>query len=162
MSMPVSQEHIDYVVSLYSCFNDNTLGKLWTSSMPYLFPFIVEYRYVFLGRIFHFFSNEDYLPSHTYSFISHTIFRTLEDAKWVKTLGELMHPMRAIIAEWCIEIGDGVMFLLKVLHVHGQFVNFPFLSSSSVLPCFLLFKSSLSFLRWYLMKMDGGQSFQDF
>ena len=44
MSMPVSQEHIDYVVSLYSCFNDNTLGKLWTSSMPYLFPFIVEYR----------------------------------------------------------------------------------------------------------------------
>ena len=43
-SMPVSQEHIDYVVSLYSCFNDNTLGKLWTSSMPYLFPFIVEYR----------------------------------------------------------------------------------------------------------------------
>ena len=81
MSMPVSQEHIDYVVSLYSCFNDNTLGKLWTSSMPYLFPFIVEYRYVFLGRIFHFFSNEDYLPSHTYSFISHTIFRTLEDAK---------------------------------------------------------------------------------
>ena len=82
MSMPVSQEHIDYVVSLYSCFNDNTLGKLWTSSMPYLFPFIVEYRYVFLGRIFIlFFSNEDYLPSHTYSFISHTIFRTLEDAK---------------------------------------------------------------------------------
>ena len=27
VSMPVSQEHIDYVVSLYSCFNDNTLGK---------------------------------------------------------------------------------------------------------------------------------------
>ena len=49
MSMPVSQEHIDYVVSLYSCFNDNTLGKLWTSSMPYLFPFIVEYRYVFFA-----------------------------------------------------------------------------------------------------------------
>lgn len=45
MSLPVSKEHIDYVVSLYSCFNDNTLGKLWTSSMPYLFPFIVEYRY---------------------------------------------------------------------------------------------------------------------
>jgi len=32
------------VVSLYECFNNNTLGKLWTSSMPYLFPFIVEYR----------------------------------------------------------------------------------------------------------------------
>ena len=27
VSMPVSQEHIDYVISLYSCFNDNTLGK---------------------------------------------------------------------------------------------------------------------------------------
>ena len=78
MSMPVSQEHIDYVVSLYSCFNDNTLGKLWTSSMPYLFPFIVEYRYVFFVT---FFPQKDYLPSHTYSFISHTIFRTLEDAK---------------------------------------------------------------------------------
>ena len=35
----------DYVVSLYSCFNNNTLGRLWTSSMPYLFPFIVEYRF---------------------------------------------------------------------------------------------------------------------
>ena len=34
------------VISLYACFNDNTLGKLWTSSMPYLFPFIVEYRSV--------------------------------------------------------------------------------------------------------------------
>jgi Otopetrin len=33
------------VISLYACFNDNTLGKLWTSSMPYLFPFIVEYRW---------------------------------------------------------------------------------------------------------------------
>jgi hypothetical protein len=30
---------------MYACFNNNTLGKLWTSSMPYLFPFIVEYRY---------------------------------------------------------------------------------------------------------------------
>ena len=37
----------DYVVSLYSCFNNNTLGRLWTSSMPYLFPFIVEYRFGF-------------------------------------------------------------------------------------------------------------------
>merc|ERR1712223_1644732 len=46
VSMPVSQEHIDYVVSLYSCFNDNTLGKLWTSSTPYLFPFIVEYSLI--------------------------------------------------------------------------------------------------------------------
>merc|ERR1719367_1132773 len=44
MTLPVSQGHINYVVSLYTCFNNNTLGKLWTSSMPYLFPFIVEYR----------------------------------------------------------------------------------------------------------------------
>lgn len=43
-SLPMSQEHIDYVISMYSCFNNNTLGKLWTTSMPYLFPFIVEYR----------------------------------------------------------------------------------------------------------------------
>jgi len=42
--MPISSEHLNYVVSLYECFNNNTLGKLWTSSMPYLFPFIVEYR----------------------------------------------------------------------------------------------------------------------
>ncbi len=42
--MPISVEHLRYVVSLYECFNNNTLGKLWTSSMPYLFPFIVEYR----------------------------------------------------------------------------------------------------------------------
>ena len=43
-SIPVSKEHINYVVGLYSCFNNNTLGALWTSSVPYLFPFIVEYR----------------------------------------------------------------------------------------------------------------------
>ncbi len=43
-SLPISGEHLRYVVSLYECFNNNTLGKLWTSSMPYLFPFIVEYR----------------------------------------------------------------------------------------------------------------------
>ena len=43
-ALPVSQEHIDFVVGLYSCFNNNTLGALWTSSVPYLFPFIVEYR----------------------------------------------------------------------------------------------------------------------
>ena len=42
--LPVTLEHINHVISLYACFNDNTLGKLWTSSMPYLFPFIVEYR----------------------------------------------------------------------------------------------------------------------
>ena len=40
------------VISLYACFNDNTLGKLWTSSMPYLFPFIVEYRSVTASHTF--------------------------------------------------------------------------------------------------------------
>ena len=44
-SLPISPDHIAQVISLYACFNDNTLGRLWTSSMPYLFPFIVEYRY---------------------------------------------------------------------------------------------------------------------
>ncbi len=46
LALPFSAEHLSYVVSLYSCFNNNTLGRLWTSSMPYLFPFIVEYRFV--------------------------------------------------------------------------------------------------------------------
>ena len=44
-TLPISPDHIAQVISLYACFNDNTLGRLWTSSMPYLFPFIVEYRY---------------------------------------------------------------------------------------------------------------------
>ena len=43
-TLPISPDHIAQVISLYACFNDNTLGRLWTSSMPYLFPFIVEYR----------------------------------------------------------------------------------------------------------------------
>lgn len=45
-TMPISPDHIRQVISLYACFNDNTLGKLWTSSMPYLFPFIVEYSLI--------------------------------------------------------------------------------------------------------------------
>jgi len=45
-SFPVSNQHIGQVISLYACFNDNTLGRLWTSSMPYLFPFIVEYSLI--------------------------------------------------------------------------------------------------------------------
>jgi len=45
-SFPVSTEHVTQVISLYACFNDNTLGRLWTSSMPYLFPFIVEYSLI--------------------------------------------------------------------------------------------------------------------
>lgn len=45
-SLPISPDHISQVISLYACFNDNTLGRLWTSSMPYLFPFIVEYSLI--------------------------------------------------------------------------------------------------------------------
>jgi len=45
-TLPISPDHIRQVISLYACFNDNTLGKLWTSSMPYLFPFIVEYSLI--------------------------------------------------------------------------------------------------------------------
>ena len=40
----ISQEHIRGMVGLYECFNNNTLGKIWTTSMPYLFPFLVEYK----------------------------------------------------------------------------------------------------------------------
>jgi hypothetical protein len=54
-TLPISPDHIAQVISLYACFNDNTLGRLWTSSMPYLFPFIVEYRLVtcFTERTLH-------------------------------------------------------------------------------------------------------------
>ncbi len=45
-SLPISPEHFNYVIGLYECFNDNALGKLWTSASPFLFPFIVEYRYL--------------------------------------------------------------------------------------------------------------------
>jgi len=45
-TLPISPDHIAQVISLYACFNDNTLGRLWTSSMPYLFPFIVEYSLI--------------------------------------------------------------------------------------------------------------------
>ena len=40
----ISQSHIRSMVGLYQCFNNNTLGKIWTSSMPHLFPFLVEYK----------------------------------------------------------------------------------------------------------------------
>ena len=38
--------HAQRVMRLYQCYNNNTLGQMWTKSMPYLFPFIVEYRSV--------------------------------------------------------------------------------------------------------------------
>jgi len=40
----ISQEHIRSMVGLYECFNNNSLGKLWNTSMPHLFPFLVEYK----------------------------------------------------------------------------------------------------------------------
>ena len=47
----ISDSHIQSMVGLYECFNNNTLGKIWTNAMPYLFPFLVEYKSVrlFLG-----------------------------------------------------------------------------------------------------------------
>lgn len=43
---PVSNEQISQVIALQECLNTNTLGQLWTSSMPFLYPFIVQFRYV--------------------------------------------------------------------------------------------------------------------
>lgn len=40
----ITQTHIQNMVGLYECFNNNTLGKMWATSMPYLFPFLVEYK----------------------------------------------------------------------------------------------------------------------
>lgn len=42
---PVSNEQISQVIALQECLNTNTLGQLWTSSMPFLYPFIVQFRY---------------------------------------------------------------------------------------------------------------------
>ncbi|XP_032795796.2 proton channel OtopLc isoform X1 [Daphnia magna] len=40
----ITTTHIQNMVGLYECFNNNTLGKMWATSMPYLFPFLVEYK----------------------------------------------------------------------------------------------------------------------
>ena len=40
----IGQDHIRSMVGLYECFNNNSLGKLWNTSMPHLFPFLVEYK----------------------------------------------------------------------------------------------------------------------
>lgn len=40
---PISQEQISQVVALQECLNTNSLGQLWTSSMPFLYPFIVQF-----------------------------------------------------------------------------------------------------------------------
>ncbi|XP_031783325.1 proton channel OtopLc isoform X2 [Nasonia vitripennis] len=43
---PISQEQILQVVALQECLNKNSLGQLWTSSMPFLYPFIVQFSLI--------------------------------------------------------------------------------------------------------------------
>nr|XP_027217321.1 proton channel OtopLc-like [Penaeus vannamei] len=38
--------HAEQVLRLYSCFQNNSLGRLWTDAQPYLFPFLVEYSLI--------------------------------------------------------------------------------------------------------------------
>lgn len=41
---PISDSHIKQIVTLHFCMNTNSLGQLWTSSMPFLYPFIIQFR----------------------------------------------------------------------------------------------------------------------
>ncbi|XP_012279923.1 uncharacterized protein LOC105699482 isoform X2 [Orussus abietinus] len=43
---PISDEQISQVVALQECLNTNTLGQLWTSSMLFLYPFIVQFSLI--------------------------------------------------------------------------------------------------------------------
>ncbi|KAJ8668293.1 hypothetical protein QAD02_009956 [Eretmocerus hayati] len=43
---PISQEQISQVIALQECLNTNSLGQLWTSSMPFLYPFIVQFSLI--------------------------------------------------------------------------------------------------------------------
>ncbi|KAF7988254.1 hypothetical protein HCN44_007786 [Aphidius gifuensis] len=43
---PISDEQISQVVTLQQCLNTNTLGQLWTSSMLFLYPFIVQFSLI--------------------------------------------------------------------------------------------------------------------
>ncbi|XP_015513817.2 proton channel OtopLc [Neodiprion lecontei] len=43
---PISDEQISQVVDLHDCLNTNTLGRLWTSSVPFLYPFIVQFSLI--------------------------------------------------------------------------------------------------------------------
>ncbi|KAJ9590804.1 hypothetical protein L9F63_016190, partial [Diploptera punctata] len=43
---PISDTHISQVVALHECLNTNSLGQLWTSSMPFLYPFIVQFSLI--------------------------------------------------------------------------------------------------------------------
>ncbi|XP_042873665.1 proton channel OtopLc-like isoform X1 [Penaeus japonicus] len=46
--MPLAEvpPHAEQVLRLYSCFQNNSLGRLWTDAQPYLFPFLVEYSLI--------------------------------------------------------------------------------------------------------------------
>ncbi|KAI5703429.1 hypothetical protein M8J75_011682 [Diaphorina citri] len=46
---PISENHISEVVNLHQCLNTNSLGQLWTSSMPFLYPFIVQFSLIAAG-----------------------------------------------------------------------------------------------------------------
>ncbi|XP_025195323.1 proton channel OtopLc-like isoform X1 [Melanaphis sacchari] len=46
---PVSENHVTQVVTLHHCLNTNSLGQLLTSSMPYLYPFIVQFSLIAAG-----------------------------------------------------------------------------------------------------------------
>ncbi|XP_025410129.1 proton channel OtopLc-like isoform X2 [Sipha flava] len=46
---PVSENHVAQVVTLHQCLNTNSLGQLLTSSMPYLYPFIVQFSLIAAG-----------------------------------------------------------------------------------------------------------------
>uniref|UniRef100_A0A8D9AJP4 Otopetrin-2 n=1 Tax=Cacopsylla melanoneura TaxID=428564 RepID=A0A8D9AJP4_9HEMI len=46
---PISEAHISQVVTLHQCLNTNSLGQLWTSSMPFLYPFIVQFSLIAAG-----------------------------------------------------------------------------------------------------------------
>ncbi|XP_071527937.1 LOW QUALITY PROTEIN: uncharacterized protein [Panulirus ornatus] len=39
-------EQAEQVLRLYTCFQNNTLGRLWTDAQPYLFPFLVQYSLI--------------------------------------------------------------------------------------------------------------------
>ncbi|KAK8730623.1 hypothetical protein OTU49_007842, partial [Cherax quadricarinatus] len=39
-------QQAEQVLRLYSCFHNNTLGRLWTDAQPYLFPFLVQYSLI--------------------------------------------------------------------------------------------------------------------
>lgn len=53
---PVSNEQISQVIALQECLNTNTLGQLWTSSIPFLYPFIVQFRYIIFSIILNYLS----------------------------------------------------------------------------------------------------------